>query len=199
MDREEAQKALELLRTVVKQARDDSALQNWGPIWILHGLTNAAGFIATDVMIVRGVERAWLFALLWLGVVGGNLAAVVLLKARGTGARSFVENQLWSIWMTFIFANAALGVLNSLMGLPLLTLAPVIGILSAVGFSMMGALMGARWYLGSVIFVLTAFAMAVVPRWQFALLGVVWGVAQCAGGVWLTLEKRRHTSDARIV
>ena len=167
MNREEAQKALELLRTVVKQARDDSALQNWGRIWIFHGLTNAVGFIATNVIWWRDpTHRRLPFIALWISVVAINLTSVIVLKARGTGARTFVENQLWSIWMTFIFSIMSLAVINELMGLPIMTLGPVIGILSAVGFSMMGALMGARWYLGSAIFVVTAFVMALVPDYS---------------------------------
>ena len=44
MNREEATQALELLRSVVSQARDDTALQNWGVIWIVHAVTNGAAF-----------------------------------------------------------------------------------------------------------------------------------------------------------
>ena len=44
MDRAQAVEALELLRRVVGQARDDTTLQNWGVIWMLHGFTNGLGF-----------------------------------------------------------------------------------------------------------------------------------------------------------
>ena len=37
MDREQAVEALQLLRRVVGQARDDTTLQNWGVIWMVHG------------------------------------------------------------------------------------------------------------------------------------------------------------------
>ena len=50
MDREEATRALELLRQVVTQARDDTALQNWGRIWMIHAFTNGGGFVATNLL-----------------------------------------------------------------------------------------------------------------------------------------------------
>ena len=94
MNREEAASALELLSRVVRQARDDSALQNSGTIWIVHGLTNCASFVATDVMLRRGYESPLPYAGLWTVVMSFNLVALFLLKrdqsgsARSSKARS---------------------------------------------------------------------------------------------------------------
>src|SRR5258708_941840 len=102
MDRDEATKALELLRSVVGQARDDTALQNWGPIWILHAFTNAGAFVATNLLLWRGQGSRALYAALWTGLVVVNLAIIAALKVRRGGARTFIENQIWAIWLTFI-------------------------------------------------------------------------------------------------
>jgi hypothetical protein len=197
MDREEATRALELLRTVVKQARDDSALQNWGTIWLLHGVTNGGGFIATNMLWLRGDQPRWYYVAMWVGIVGVNIASVFLLKARRAGARTFVENQLWAIWLTFIAGVVLVDGVNEVLGFKIFTLAPVIAILSAVGFSSMGAIMGPRWFIGAAIFVAVAIAMAAVPRYQFFILGTVWGLAQIAGGIWLTLDKRAKLAEGR--
>ena len=202
MDREEAGRALELLRTVVKQARDDSALQNFGLIWVIHGFANGGGFIATNLLMRRGVVEKWPFIAMWAGIVSLNVVMLLALRKR-TGAISFVERHMWSIWLAFIGAVLLTDGVNDLMGFPVLRLGPIIAVLSAVGFSSMGALMGARWYAGTGIFALTALAMALVPSWQFVILGVVWGTAQIAGGAWLMVEKRRrlavNPSDPRLV
>ena len=54
MNREEANQALELIRRVVAQARDDTALQNWGVIWMLHSFVNGAAFAATNWLWTEG-------------------------------------------------------------------------------------------------------------------------------------------------
>jgi hypothetical protein len=54
MNRQEAVEALELLRKVVSQARDDTKLQNWGVIWMVHGVTNGAAFLATNFLMWKG-------------------------------------------------------------------------------------------------------------------------------------------------
>ena len=65
MDRAQAVEALELLRRVVGQARDDTTLQNWGVIWMLHGLTNGLGFVGTNLLMWRGYDTPWAYVMLW--------------------------------------------------------------------------------------------------------------------------------------
>jgi hypothetical protein len=199
MDREEATRALELLRSVVGQARDDTALQNWGVIWIVHALTNGAAFSTTQILLWKGFQSRWPFILLWTMVVVCNIGLILLLKARRTGTKTFIENQIWSIWLSFIGAVMLTAVVNDLMGFRLLALGPVIGILSAFGFSMMGAIMGRRWYLGTAIFGLSSLAMAALPKFQYLILGGIWCVAQMIGGVWLELDKRKRAGGAHLV
>jgi len=200
VNREEATKALELLRSVVTQARDDTALQNWGVIWIVHAITNGAAFTTTQVLLWREHQSRWPYILLWSATVILNIGLILVLKARRAGTKTFIENQIWSIWLSFIAAVMLTAVVNDLMGLRLLALGPVIAILSAFGFSMMGAIMGRRWYLGTVIFGLSSLGMAALPRYQYLFLGGVWCVAQIVGGVWLELDKRRRAAGgARLV
>jgi len=192
VNREEAHKALELLRSVVSQARDDTALQNWGVIWIIHAFTNGAAFSTTQLLLWHGFATRRPFIALWSATLIVNIGLIFLLKARRAGAKTFIETQIWSIWMSFIVAVMLTAVVNDLMGLKLLALGPVIGILSAFGFSMMGAVMGRRWYLGTLIFGGSSLLMAALPKYQYLLLGAVWCVAQLIGGVWLEVDKRKR-------
>jgi hypothetical protein len=199
MNREEATRALELLKTVVGQARDDTALQNWGVIWIIHAVTNGVAFSSTQLLLWRGHTARWPFILLWTVTLVLNIGLILVLKARRTGAKTFIENQIWSIWLSFIGAVMLLAVVNDLLGLRLLALGPVIAILAAFGFSMMGAIMGRRWYLGSLLFGLASLIMAALPHLQYLLLGAIWCVAQLVGGVWLEMDKRRRPAGAHLV
>src|SRR5277367_4404988 len=117
MQREEAAQALELLKWIVGQARDDTALQTWGVIWVLHGITNGLAFVATNLLLREGYLTPWPYVLLWSATLGGNLVSIFFLKTGTAGARTFVENQIWQIWSTFIVASALVCILNYVMGL----------------------------------------------------------------------------------
>ena len=199
MNREEATEALALLRKVVQQARDDAALQNWGPVWIAHAFVNGSGFVATDWLLrTRGAEHVTPYVLLWSGVVALNLLAIAALK-QGGGTRMFVESQIWLIWTSFMCACALVCILNFVMGTDRIFAGVAMGVLTAYGFAMMGGLMGRRWFAWSVLYALGASVAAWRPAWQFTILGVLWGVSQFVGGVWLMLEKRRVSAGPRIV
>src|SRR5215831_18837437 len=98
MDRKEAVEALELLRRVVGPARDDTTLQNWGEIWMVHAVTNGAGFILTNVLVWRVYESLWPYAGLWTVVLTVNMSSIFLLKAQPAGAWTFFEIMIWLIW-----------------------------------------------------------------------------------------------------
>jgi hypothetical protein len=134
MDRREATEALALLRKVVSQARDDTTLQNWGVIWMVHGVTNAAGFAATNVLMWRGYDRPLPYVILWACVLGFNIPSIFVLKSRTAGARSFIENQIWLIWLSFVAAVTLTAFVNHLSGFEVFTLGPMVAVLSAFAF-----------------------------------------------------------------
>jgi hypothetical protein len=204
MDRQEAIEALELLRKVVGQARDDTTLQNWGVIWMVHGVVNAGAFAATSVLMWRGYDSPWHYLALWGAVLCFNIPSIFLLKSRTAGARTFVENMIWLIWTTFIATVGLTGLANHLSGFKVFTLGPSIGILSAFAFSMMGGLMGKNWFLIAGVFALASLAMALLPDWQFVILGSVWGFCQFAAGLLMDRARRRRLGtlsppEARLV
>jgi hypothetical protein len=203
MNREEATEALALLRKVVSQARDDTTLQNWGAIWILHGITNGAGFTVTNLMLWKGYLEPWPYMALWACILTFNIGAIFLLKSRKAGARTFIENQIWAIWLTFIAAVGLTALVNHLRGFKVFTLGPIVAVLSCFAFAMMGSVMGRRWFVASLVFALSALAMTVAPDWQFIILGAVWGSCQLIAGILLHRAKLRrlatNPTEARLV
>lgn len=181
-----------MLQQVVQQTRDDTALQNWGVIWIVQGIANFGGFIGTHALFESGHTEPPPFVALWGAIIALHLVVAVTLRRRRSGARTFVETQLWSIWTTFIVAVCLVAVLNHAMGLASFFLGPVIGVLAAVSFASMGSLMGRRWYVGTLVFTATAIAMALWHAYQFVILGTVWGLAQTVGGILLDRARRRR-------
>ena len=197
MKREEANQALELIRRVVAQARDDSALQNWGVIWMLHAFVNAAGFVATNRLWTAGHRTPGPYALLWAGVLTFNMVSIFVLKRGQTaGARSFVERQIWAIWTTFIAGMVLVAVINWLLGLDRLFMPAVACVLFATAFSMMGALMGRVWFVVAGAFALAAVGMTQVPDHAFDILAVAWFATQFGGGFALQRARRRRLAAA---
>jgi hypothetical protein len=198
VDREEAQRALAVLRRVVDQAKDDTALQNWGLIWIVQGFLNGAGFIATHVLLGKGYEDPLPFVILWTVIIGGDLLARLLLRRGRAGVRSFVETQMFAIWTAFIGAVSLVAVLNHAMGLRTFFLGPVIGALMAMAFAIMASQVGWRWLVVAGVFAVTSVVMALLPHVQFIILGVVWGVAQFGTGVLLDRARRRNVAGTQL-
>jgi hypothetical protein len=192
MDREQAVEALELLRRVVGQARDDTTLQNWGVIWMLHAVTNGVGFVATNVLIWRGYESPWAYVLLWAVIIPINLGSIFVLKAHPAGAWTFFESMIWLVWLSFIGAVLVTTASNLLSGFQILQLGPATAVLSAYAFAMMGGMMGKRWFLGAGVFALAALLMGVFPRWQFVILGAAWALVQAVAGAILHAQRRRR-------
>jgi hypothetical protein len=196
MNRDEAFEALEYLRRVVKETRDDSALQNWGVIWMVHAFTNGAGFAFTGWLLDHGRRTPGPYIVLWTAILAANLTSIALLRRRRAGARSFVETQLWAIWTAFVGAVAVSAFLNYLLGLDRLFLGPVIAVLAAVAFASMGSLMGNHWYGVAVLFLLTAFVMSLLPAYQFYILGAVWLATKFSVGLLLDRSRRERESAA---
>jgi hypothetical protein len=192
MERNEAAEALALLRKVVDRARDDSALQNWGVIWILHAFLNGGGFLATHWMLRDGIAHWRPYAILWTCVVAANSGLVFALRRRA-GARSFVDRAIWAIWSTFIGAVILLAILNEMLGLAVGFLAPVVAVLASVGFCTMGAVIGRGWYFPGALFAAASVVMALpgARNFQFVILGVLWAGCQLSAGLVLERAKRR--------
>ena len=195
MNRDEAIEALDLLRSVVGKARDDTAVQNWGVLWMLHGVTNGAGFVATSWLLAEGYRTPGPFLTLWLPIMGFNLASIPVLKRRRTGVRSFVETQIWAIWTAFTVAVALMAWLNYFMGVDRIFLGPAIAVLAAVAFSSMASIVGTAWYAPAAVFAALAVVMSLLPDIQFVLLGIAWAATKIPAGWMLHRARRRRLAQ----
>jgi hypothetical protein len=192
MEKEQAVQALTMLRKVVAQARDDTALQNWGLIWMCSAVTNGVGFFATHVLLSRGHWKPEPYVGVWAVVFVFNFTFIFTLKGKGAHARSFIERQVWSIWNTCIGAMLLAAVVNYLMGLQAMLFMPAVAsIVAAMTFSIMGALMGRWFYVPAAVWAAMALVMSVVPHLQFALFAVLWAITQGTCGALLHRAKLR--------
>jgi uncharacterized membrane protein YciS (DUF1049 family) len=189
MKKEEAEKALAMIRQVISRTRDDTVLENWGLVWILHGITNAIAFGGTNVLTLRGTTSVPTYFALWGVILVVNLGLIFFLRKPTGGAITFVEKQIWATWMTFVAASFLVAAVNHLMGQPAFRLGPVLAVLSAIGFATMGHLMSRVFYWFAGLHAATAIAMAAAPRYQFFALGAAWFVSLVVPGVKLHRDR----------
>jgi serine/threonine protein kinase len=182
----------EMFRKALAQTRDDTALQNWGLIWIFHGVLNGVGFFATHVLLARGHMQPAPYVVLWTAVLGVNGIIMAVLKRATPRAGSFLERQFWSLWSTCVVAMGLAAIINYLMGLEVMLFMPsVASLAAAMTFSVMGGLIGRVWYVPAAVWAAMALAMAVVPHLQFALFAVLWALTQSGCGALLHRAKLR--------
>ena len=59
MNRDEAERALSVIRKVIQNTRDDLVEHNWGLIWMIHAFTNLAACLAGWYLDGQGVPVLW--------------------------------------------------------------------------------------------------------------------------------------------
>ena len=166
-----------MIRTVISRTRDDTVLENWGLVWILHGITNCIAFSGTNVLYLRGTTSVPTYFAFWSVILVVNLALIFFIRKPTGGVITFVEKQIWSTWMTFVAASVLVAIVNHLLGQPAFYLGPILAVLSAVAFASMGALMSRIFYWFAGLHAATAIGMSALPRYQFFLLGIAWALS----------------------
>jgi hypothetical protein len=197
VDREQAEKTLQIIRDVIQSTHEDLVAHNWGLIWIVHSLTNGAAFAAIGVWAeARGLSLFWyLVPLAIVAVV--NLIVVALLMEKGSGVRSFVEWQVNGIWTTFILFSLAGAAVLYLADQPKL-FCPLMALNSGIGFAMMGVVFYRRFFYVAALYWAAGVACPWVgPVRQWYLLAALWWLAMIVPGVVLHREKLRRLADNR--
>jgi hypothetical protein len=168
MKLEDAEEALAMIRRVISRTRDDTVLENWGLVWILHGFTNGLAFAGTNVLYLACVQSVTAYVGFWGCMLVLNLSLIVFVRKPTGGAITFVEKQIWATWLTFVAAVFLVAAVNHLLGQPAFYLGPILAVLSAIAFATMGHLMSARFYRFATLHAVASIAMALVPRYQFS-------------------------------
>ena len=204
MNREEAEKALGIIREVIQNTRVDLVAHNWGQIWMIHAFCNLAACLAGGYVEWRGGTLFWYMVPFGVNAVV-NLVFVALLTRRDSGVRSYVEWQIHGIWVTFMLFTLAGAVMLQLSvpEQPWL-FGPLLALTSGIGFSMMGVVFS-RQFPYAVAFLIITLISPLLRQWpgtQWLLLGAVWWAAMFIPGLSMYRELRLRMHDessARIL
>ena len=196
MDRDKAEQALAIIRNVIQNTRDDLVAHNWGVIWMIHAFVDFAG-AATGTIIDRQELPVFWYLVPLFAVALIDIVLVLLLSDRDRGVRSFIEWQLWGIWIAFVVFTLAGSIVLHLAHAPPRLFCPLFAMTSGFSFAMMGVVFYRRFLIYAAMFVVVMVLATIAPSWQWWLVGVAWWCTMFVPGVSMHRERkrRRHESD----
>ncbi len=123
-------------------------------------------------MALYGVERRESYIAVW--VVGLGAWAAVFWKLRQRmGPVTFIERQIAHVWGSSMIAISMLFPLEWWLGLDVLSLAPMLGVISAMVFIIKASMLSGAFYFQALALLVGAVAMAVIPRHAHLIFGVI--------------------------
>lgn len=167
----------QIITRAFRETHHAAVLENWGLLWMWHSLVVFLLCLITNVMQWQGVSHRWPYAALWsVGV--GTWAMIFWELRRRSGPITFVERQIAHFWAGSSFSSMLLFGIEALLGLPVLTLSPVIPLIAGNVFLAKAGILSGTFYVQAMVLYATSFVMALVsrlpvPDFGLILLGVV--------------------------
>jgi serine/threonine-protein kinase len=165
-------------------------LENWGLLWMWHSVVVFALCCITDVLAWQGVSSRWPYLVLW----GGGLAlwAPIFWALRHrNGPVTSVERQIAHVWGGSMIASTFLFAIEQLLGLPVLTLSPVLALFAGLVFFVKAGILSGAFYVQAAALFVTALVMCVVPDWQHVIFGLVSGACFFVPGLKYFRQRNR--------
>jgi eukaryotic-like serine/threonine-protein kinase len=165
-------------------------LENWGLLWIYHSIALLVFFGATNWLYLDGVTARWPYFLIFSVGLCGWAGIFWALRRRG-GPIRFVERQLAHVWGAGIVAINLVFVVEWLLGLPVLSLAPMIAVTNGMLFMIKGGILSGGYYLQAAVTFLSIFPMAAFPRFAPMIFGIIVSACFFATGMKYRLRSLR--------
>lgn len=151
-------------------------LQNWGLLWMWHSLVLLVICVSTDALRWRGHSARLPYVLMWTAGLG-TWASITWALRRRSGPVTFTERQVAHVWAASLVAIAGLFAVEWLLELRVLTLSPVLGLVSGMVFLIKAGMLTGKFYAQAVALFASGVAMAVMQRFDrpggITLFGVV--------------------------
>jgi serine/threonine-protein kinase len=163
-----------VIANLMKETHHANILENWGLLWMWHSLALLIACWGTEAMYLAGVQNRWWYWLVWTAGFGA-WAMVFWYMRRRMGPVTFVERQIAHIWLGSIISVAAMFPFEWYLGLPVLSLAPLLALVAGMVFLVKASILAGGFYLQAIALFATALLMAVMPRWSLGIFGVVSG------------------------
>jgi serine/threonine-protein kinase len=163
-------------------------LQNWGLLWIYHSVALVVFFGAANWLYLAGVTARWPYVLIFSAGLCGWAALFWALRRRG-GPIRFVERQLAHIWGAGIVSINLIFLVEWLLGLPVLKLAPMLAVTNGMLFMIKAGILAGGYYLQAGAIFLTIFPMVAFPRFAPLIFGTAASACFLATGLKYRLRR----------
>ncbi|HEX4145093.1 MAG TPA: serine/threonine-protein kinase [Pirellulales bacterium] len=166
----------QIVARAFRETHHATVLENWGLLWMWHSLVLLAVCLLTNLLQSRGVTGPWPYLGLWIAGLG-TWAGIFWTLRRRSGPVTFVERQIAHVWAGSMVSIAGLFGVEMMLGLPVLSLSPVLGLVSSMVFLVKAGMLSGQFYVQAVALWFTAIAMALMQRYDIpgniTLFGVV--------------------------
>jgi len=152
-------------------------LENWGVLWMWHSLVLVVLCVITNLFQWRGIASRLPYVALW--TIGLGVWAVTFWNLRRrSGPITFVERQIAHVWAGSVICSTLLFGIEALLRLPVLTLSPVLGLVSGMVFLVKAGILSGAFYVQAAVLFATAGLMALwpatgLPNVSISIFGVV--------------------------
>ncbi|QDT08150.1 serine/threonine-protein kinase [Planctomycetes bacterium K23_9] len=162
----------QVIARLFRETHHAGVLEKWGLLWMWHSLALLCACLLTWQLQFMGVRERTIYIAVWtLGL--GAWAAVFWKLRQRMGPVTFIERQIAHVWGASMIAIGLVFPLEWWLGLPVLTLSPLLGVISAMVFVVKAGMLSGVFYLQAVALLLCAIAMAILPQWAHLMFGFV--------------------------
>jgi len=150
----------QLVSRILRETHHAGILENWGVLWMWHSLVLLVLCLLTNWLQWRHVDSREPYVGLW--VVGLTAwAGIFWSLRRRAGPITFVERQIAHVWGASMVASFLLFVVETLLGMPVLKLSPVLPLIGAMVFVIKAGILSGTFYFQAA----ANFAVAIVMAW----------------------------------
>lgn len=168
-----------IIARMFRETHHATVLENWGLLWMWHSLALFVICLLTNWLEWQGAASPWPYLILWTAGLGTWAGIFWTLRRRG-GPVTFVERQIAHTWAASMVAIALLFVVEMILGLPVLTLSPVLALVGGMIFLVKAGTLSGAFYVQAIALFATALAMAALQRLEIPLGVMLFGVVSAA-------------------
>ena len=179
----------QVISNLFRETHHAAVLENWGLLWMWHSLVLLIACTATNIVYLYGDRDPLHYWLMWTAGFG-TWAIVFWCVRRRMGPVTFVERQIAHVWAASMCCVALLFPLEMKLGLPVLSLSPILGVVAGMTFLIKAGILSGSFYIQAVALFATAILMALAPKYALTKFGIV--VAACFFFSGLKYYRRRR-------
>jgi eukaryotic-like serine/threonine-protein kinase len=185
----------QVLTRAFRETHHAGVLENWGVLWMWHSLVLVVLCVVTNYIQWQGITSRLPYVALW--TIGLGIWAVIFWNLRRrSGPITFVERQVAHIWAGSVICSTLLFGIEALLGLPVLTLSPVLGLVSGMVFLVKAGILSGAFYVQAAALFATACVMALwpatgLPNISISIFGIVSAACFFVPGLKYFRQRRR--------